>query len=156
MIVIPAQAIHVPLMSELSSLKRKAYEKVQPQFWSYAGISGDQAQIKWFKEILSSPDYIALVAMDQKVIEGFVIGQIISAPSVYNPGGLTILIDDFCVADNQWDITGQCLLDNIKHKASTKNISQIVVVSGAHDVSKKQFLEKNKLSTASEWYVGSL
>ena len=32
-------------------------------------------------------------------LAGFIIGKVMSGPEVYNPGGLTLMIDDCCVAE---------------------------------------------------------
>ena len=36
-------------------------------------------------------------AVENSDIVGFIIGRLVPAPEVYNPGGLTLMIDDFCV-----------------------------------------------------------
>lgn len=42
-------------------------------------------------------------ASDAKKILGFIIGKLMHAPEVYNSGGLTLTIDDFCVKlENLW------------------------------------------------------
>jgi len=91
-----------------------------------------------------------------KSIKGFVIGRLIKAPEVYDPGGLTLMIDDFCVTDNKWDEIASGLIAEIKILAKEKGASQILVVSGAWDITKKDFLTKIGLSVASEWFVGGI
>jgi len=87
-------------------------------------------------------------------IEGFIIGKVIPAPEVYDPGGLTLMIDDFCVKDDNWQDMGVKLIDQIKLIAQDKGVTQLVVVSGDHDGTKCLFLEQIGLSVASRWYVG--
>ena len=130
-------------MVSLSKVKRLAYEKVQSQFWRHNGEEGDNAQRKWFKELLAdekylmftaishckrsttmqkhnlSPESYALLSDDEKVV-GFIIGKLMAAPEVYNPGGLTLMIDDFCVADQvEWHSIGSKLVQEIKAIAKT-------------------------------------
>lgn len=124
-------------MVELSKIKRLAYEKAQPQFWRYAGEAGDIKQAEWFETLLENEEYIMLTAEDhhQKII-AFIIGRMISAPEVYNPGGLTLMVDDFCVsANNLWNDIGSKLINNITAEAKTMGVSQILVVCGAHSSS---------------------
>ena len=99
-------------MSRLSKAKRLAYEKVQPKFWAHAGEKGDEIQKAWFKELLDNPEYLLFIAKDSnQQCMGFVIGKLMQSPQVYNPGGLTLLIDDFCVAsDALWPSVGLQLL----------------------------------------------
>lgn len=151
-----AQDSDIDFMNRLSRQKRLAYEKAQPQFWKWASESGEQEQKEWFKELISDDTYICLAAKNSNEGIGFVIGKIVSAPEVYNPGGLTLIIDDFCVLNNEWSTIGSVLLTEIKFIAKQKNVAQIVVVSGDHDSTKKQFLKKSGLSPVSVWFVGSV
>jgi predicted acetyltransferase/RimJ/RimL family protein N-acetyltransferase len=141
----------------LSHNKRRAYEKAQPQFWRYVGVQAEISQAKWFEKLLTQDDYIMLTAENNGKIVGFIIGKLISAPEVYNPGGLTLMIDDFCVEDEaDWNSTGCKLVQEIKTLSKTKGTSQILVVCGAHDEIKRHFLKNIGLSVASEWYVGGV
>ena len=151
-----AKDIDIISMVELSKIKRQNYEKAQPQFWKYSGTQAEEMQSKWFKELLTRDDYIILVADENSVI-GFVIGHIISAPEVYNPGGLTLMIDDFCIDHSTtWEVTGGKLIEELKSQAKFKGASQILIVSGAHDKAKRRFLQNMGLTIASEWYVGEI
>lgn len=143
-------------MVNLSYKKRLAYETVQPQFWKHSE-DAEVIQEEWFKSLLESETHILLVGESQVKMEGFIIGQMVPAPEVYNPGGLTLMIDDFCVADRSlWETVGRLLLSEIKVKVKNKGVSQVLVVSGAHDTDKRSFLARVGLSLASEWYVGTL
>ena len=75
------------------------------------------------------------------------------APEVYNPGGLTVMIDDFCVtSENLWQSVGAKLIEETKARGAT----QIVVVCGAADLPKRKLLMDQNLSITSEWFVGRL
>ncbi len=145
-------------MVSLSKAKRKLYEKTQPQFWRYAGEEGDKTQEKWFKELLEDKNYVMFTAeSDTQEILGFIIGKLMPAPEVYNPGGLTLMIDDFCVkSENLWQSVGHELIEEIKATAKVKGAAQILVVCGAHDHIKRKFLIDLNLFIASEWFVGDI
>ncbi len=145
-------------IAALSYHKRRSYEKAQPQFWRYAGTSGDETQKQWFKELLEDKNYLMFTAEnDIQEILGFIIGKLMTAPEVYNPGGLTLMIDDFCVtSENLWKSAGAELINAIKGAAQSKGASQILVVCGAHDHPKRKFLSEQNLSIASEWFVGGI
>jgi predicted acetyltransferase/RimJ/RimL family protein N-acetyltransferase len=157
-VVRTSQLSDIDAMVLLSKAKRLAYEKSQPQFWRYAGEEGDKAQEKWFKELLADKNYLMFTAeSDAKEILGFVIGKLMPAPEVYNPGGLTLMIDDFCVqSENLWQSVGHELIEKIKAMAKTKGATQILVVCGAHDHPKRKFLSEQNLQVASEWFVGGI
>ena len=158
----------------LSKAKRLAYEKAQPQFWKYAVEEGDKTQEKWFKELLEDKNYVMFTAManchprengdpalDSRLREngiiGFIIGRLIPAPEVYNPGGLTLMIDDFCVnCESLWQSVGHELIKETKEAAKSKGATQILVVCGAADLPKRKFLKQQNLQVASEWFVGSI
>jgi predicted acetyltransferase len=141
----------------MSKVKRLSYEKAQPKFWKYAGPEAESSQAKWFEELLSHNEYIMLTAQNNQEIVGFIIGRLIPATEVYNPGGLTLMIDDFCVESaNLWPSVGTKLVQSIKHEADRKGAAQILVVCGAHDSAKRHFLKNQKLTIASEWFVGDI
>lgn len=148
----------ISAMAALSKAKRLAYEKAQPHFWRYAGEEGDKAQEKWFKELLEDKNYAIFTAESEtQEILGFVIGKLMPAPEVYNPGGLTLMIDDFCVqSENLWQSVGTRLIATVKAAAKAKGATQIPVVCGAHDYPKRKFLSEQNLSIASEWFVGGI
>ncbi|MES2253144.1 MAG: hypothetical protein V4482_05640 [Pseudomonadota bacterium] len=147
----------IPSLVSLSYQKRQFYEKAQPQFWKHAGDCAEKAQTKWFEELLTCDEHIMLTAEQNNIAVGFIIGKLVAAPGVYNPGGLTLMIDDFCVAnESDWPTVGARLIDEIKLIAKEKGAAQIVVVTGAHDEPKRDFLKNYNLSIASEWHVGGI
>jgi GNAT superfamily N-acetyltransferase len=146
----------IPAMVALSHYKRRSYEKAQPQFWRYAAHA-EEIQDKWFRQVLDKDDYILLVVEAKGQIRGFVLGYIISAPEVYDPGGLTLMVDDFCIETPAlWEEVGSKLLIAAKEWAKGKGAAQAVVVAGCHDEPKRQFLKSMGLGAASEWYVGGM
>ena len=62
MIIRASQPSDISAIVSLSKAKRLSYEKVQPQFWRYAGEEGDKAQGKWFKELLEDKNYVMFTA----------------------------------------------------------------------------------------------
>lgn len=152
------QPSDISAMVSLSKAKRLSYEKAQPQFWLYAEKEGDKAQGKWFKELLEDKNYVVFTAeSNAKEILGFIIGKCIAASEVYNPGGLTLMIDDFCVnCKNLWQSVGASLIEEIKATAKVKDATQILVVCGATDLPKRKFLSEQNLQIASECFVGGI
>ncbi len=148
----------IDAMVSLSKAKRMLYEKAQPQFWRYAGEKGDNTQRQWFKQLLEDKNHVMFTAEnDTQEILGFIIGKLMPAPEVYNPGGLTLMIDDFCVqSENLWQSVGHELIGTVKTAAKVKGATQILVVCGAADLPKRKFLMDQNLSIASEWFVGGI
>jgi ribosomal protein S18 acetylase RimI-like enzyme len=145
-----------PQTVALSRIKRLDYAKAQPQFWKYAEGAEDVQQ-KWFEELIIRDDHICLVAECDSDIVGFIIGRLVKAPEVYDSGGLTLMIDDFCVSSsNEWASVGRDLLGELQKLAKEKGASQTLVVCGAHDQNKREFLRGVGLDVASEWYVGGI
>ncbi len=151
-----AQVADVPRMVELSEQKRTDYEKHQPMFWRKARGS-ESAQKPYFEHLLTLDDTIPLVYEQDGTIRGFVIARLLSAPPVYDPGGLTCDIDDFVVDHpSEWNSVGRALLDRAIVEARARNAAQIVVVTGGHDVHKREMLAAMGLSLASEWWVSEI
>ena len=146
----------VSSMVALSDQKRSSYEKAQPRFWRRAQNANEE-QTKWFEWLLSKDIHISLVAEVSHQIVGFVIGELKLAPEVYDLGGFTLMIDDFCVESSElWESVGGQLLHTLQQQAKQKGAVQTLVVCGQHDESKRQFLKKQGLNIASEWYVGKV
>lgn len=153
----PSILSDINTLVSMSKVKHRSYEKEQPKFSKYAGPEAEPSQAKWFEELLSHNDYIMLTALKNQELVGFIIGRLIPAPEVYNPGGLTLMVDDFCVEQaNLWSPIGTKLVQSIRQEARLKGAAQILVVCGSHDSAKRQFLKHQKLTIASEWFVGDI
>ncbi|MBI2792845.1 MAG: hypothetical protein HYX61_12885 [Gammaproteobacteria bacterium] len=55
-----------------------------------------------------------------------------------------------------WSSTGRKLIQEIKTLSEKRGATQILVVCGVHDESKRHFLKGMGLTVASEWYVGEM
>ena len=140
----------VPWMMNLSHQKRLEYSYHQPNFWKMSRDS-NKIQHDYFLEQIHKEEILAICYQDNL---GFVIGEIISPPGVYD-AGLTLKIDDFCVRSGDlWHSVGLELIEEIKFLAKNKGVKQVLVVSGAHDKLKNDFLVSQKLGVASQWFVG--
>ncbi len=139
-------------MVALSDIKRCEYAVAQPQFWKRAD-NANQMQMEWFEELFTHENCFLYVAEEDSKIIGFAIGRVVAAPEVYNPGGMTMMIDDFCVNDpSLWSSVGKYLVDALRN--ASEDVKQLLIVCGAHDQDKRKFLKEIGLSVASEWYVG--
>jgi GNAT superfamily N-acetyltransferase len=146
----------VDAVAALAEVRRQSYEPHQPLFWRPA----DDALARhtsYLHGLVDDPQCIFLVARHGRVLSGFVIGRLVPAPPVYEPGGLTCLVDDFAVArDDDWSGLGVRLLEDLAGRARELGAVQAVVVSGRQDEAKRQALTAAGLSVASEWWVGPL
>jgi GNAT superfamily N-acetyltransferase len=152
----PARPDHVDAMVALSEAKRTQYAAYQPHFWRKAENSA-AVQTPYFYELLARDSILALVAQDGEAVVGFVIAAVIPAPAVYDPGGPTCMIDDFCVADPElWATVGRDLLTAATTAARNRGAAQVVVVCGHLDQPKRAALAAAGLTLASEWYTSPL
>jgi GNAT superfamily N-acetyltransferase len=143
----------VPRMVDLSEQKRLQHQSYQPTFWRKAADSREK-QLPHFERVIGSDRVIALVHERAGTIDGFVIATVVEAPPVYDPGGLTCVVDDFVVADPQdWEAIGAPLLSEAYREASAQGAVQTVVVCGHQDQPKRAMLAGDGFSIASEWYV---
>jgi GNAT superfamily N-acetyltransferase len=137
----------------LSEQKRAAYEAFQPVFWRKATESR-AAQTPYFEELIRRDNILALVHETDGAIDAFVIAALVPAPSVYDPGGLTCMIDDFCVCEaSDWEAAGRALLNRVAALAVERGAAQAVVVCGHLDQPKRAMLAAAGFGIASEWYV---
>jgi len=144
-------------MVQLAEQRRLSYEPHQPVYWRHA--EGAPAHQKsWFERLLEDDHVIALVGDAADRPSGMIIGRVMPVPPVYDPGGPTCMVDDFTVTEPAlWPTLGQALLDALRERLRVHpDIVQIVVVAGHHDAAKKQLLESEGLSIASEWWTTPL
>ena len=149
-----AQVDDVAAMVALSEQKRLEYQQLQPHFWRKAADSRER-QTPYFARLVGSESCIALVLTRDNLMDGFIMGLLIEAPPVYDPGGLTCVVDDFVVADaNDWQIAGAALLDEVGREARARGAVQTVVVCAHLDQPKRaMLLQQAGFSIASEWHV---
>jgi hypothetical protein len=143
-------------MVVLADLRRKQYSRYQPQFWRPAADAADQHR-PYLASLVASDDVITLVSAEGGHLTGFLIATLTPAPPVYDPGGLTCLIDDFAVASaEKWLTTGVGLLLAGLAAAAARGAVQAVVLTGHLDQAKREALRSCGLEVASEWWVTHL
>ena len=147
----------VPAIARLSSLKRKQYERYQPVFHKEAG-DAQEKQTLFLKDSLAKENVIALVHEEQgQGVNGFIIGSLVKAPPVYNPGGTICYVDDFMVEDpSLWTTVGEALLGKVVEMGREKGAVLANVVCGPMDGPKREFLNRSGFGVATEWHVKSL
>ena len=143
-------------VAALAAVRRGDYEAHQPRFWRQA----DDALARhraYLDGLVDDPDHVFLVAGGAGRVSGFVIGRLVPAPPVYEPGGLTCLVDDFAVERaDAWASVGSVLLRDLSRVARARGAVQIVVVSGRHDEPKRLAVQAAGLVVATEWWVGPI
>jgi len=143
-------------MVALSEQKRTEYAAYQPRFWRKTENSA-AVQTPYFHRLLTQENVLALIALQDAAVVGFVIASLVPAPPVYDPGGLTCLIDDFCVAQpDLWQTAGRDLIQAVTEGAAARGAVQAVVVCGHLDEPKRTLLRDRGMRIASEWYVMSI
>lgn len=144
----------LPEMEALAVAKRERYRAYQPQFWNVA-VSAERLHQEFLQAMMARPNVFALVwAEEEAGMQGFLVCSIGPTPPVYDAGGPTAMVDDFCVKRPQdWSTVGQKLLDEAAIRARRDfGAAQLVVVTGHKDELKRAMLAQSA-SLASEWYV---
>lgn len=137
---------------DLADARRRQYATYQPVFWRPAPDAVSR-QRPHLAALLNDDAVIALVAARGQAFAGFAIGTVVPAPPVYNPGGLTCIVDDFAVADpDDWPSVGVDLPQAVCRTARQHGATQIVVVAGYLDAAKRAALVATALGIASEWW----
>ena len=151
-----ARADDITALVELSERKREQYERFQPVFWRKAADSRER-HTTYLAGLLARGQHLALVSVTAGALDGFLIAELRPAPPVYDPGGLTCLVDDFVVADEaRWDDVGSALLRRASEEARARGAVQLVVVCAHLDAPKRAMLASGGFSVASEWHVRPL
>ena len=143
----------IPQMVDLSEKKRVEYETHQPVFWKKAKDSREKQNL-FFQSQIKRDNIIALVDEEGGTLKGFLVAALVPAPPVYDPGGLTCVIDDFVVPDrNEWVEAGKKLLEETQKQARAHGAVQSAVFCGHLDQSKREMLSSLGFSIATETYV---
>jgi len=140
----------------LAEQRRQQYRRYQSQFWRPAEDAVQQ-QRGFFRGLIDDAQAVVLLAELRSQFRGFVMARTLSAPPVYDPGGLTCLVDDFAVLDPvDWPRVGPALLDRARNWGAEKGAAQLVVVTAHLDEPKRTALQEAHLTLASEWWVGPI
>jgi len=141
---------------ELAERNRRQFHKYQPTLWRKAASSA-AATTTSFVELLTEPGTYFLVAVEGTRLQGFLIARKFPAPPVFDPGGDTYLIDDFCVLEPRlWLTLGEALLSHVSTLIHEHGGAQIVVVSVDRDLGKAEMLRRSGLTIASSWWTRAL
>lgn len=153
MLVRKALAADVSAMVAMVEERRLVYKNYEPVFWNKTENSAELSQF-FFNFLIGKDATRVLVAEQSSVIVGFLIASETPAPPVFDPGGPTFTIDDYCVLRPElWQSVGDKLLDEALSLGREENWSQIVVVCPHKDRAKSQFLAKRELSLTTEWWT---
>jgi GNAT superfamily N-acetyltransferase len=149
-----AVATDLESLIAIAAKKREQYQSYEPQFWRPASDAVDK-QRQFFRALIKDEDVAVVVATGPRHVQGFAMARTLEAPPVYDPGGLTCLVDDFAVDDDSdWPKVGPLLLQALAGWAASRGASQVVIVTARMDGAKRQVLRDAQLSVASEWWVG--
>jgi GNAT superfamily N-acetyltransferase len=151
-----AETADIEAAVELVERSRRQFQKYQPIFWRKAAKSAATTET-FFTKLLGEPDTLFLVAVEGSRPEGFLIAAKFPNPPVFDPGGDTWLIDDFCVAEpHLWLGVGEALLSHATTLIHERGGVQIVVVGADRDLAKTEMLRRSDLSIASNWWTKPL
>jgi GNAT superfamily N-acetyltransferase len=145
----------VPGCATMVETARVRLEGFEPRLWRRAAGAAAATQA-FFARLIDDPQALFLVAMDKSALVGFLIARVQPAPPVYDPGGPTALIDDFCVAaPARWADVGARLLTEARTRLKVRGIAQIIVVSPEREAGKMAMLKASGLSLASTWWTAA-
>ena len=151
-----ASAGDVQAMAALVAAKRQMLENFEPVMWRPSEIAA-QMTPQFFAHQVAQPQVIARVAEEGGRFLGFVVGVLQDPPPVFAPGGKTLMIDDFAVAEGaDGDAVAPALLEAVMSEARARGAVQIIVVAAAKDARASRWLEEKKLRVASQWWTRTL
>ena len=139
-----ARASDIEAATELVEHDRRQRQKHQSLFWRRAAKSATATR-EFLGKLLTEPDTFFLVARK------------FPAPPVYDPGGDTYLIDDFCVLEpRHWLTVGEALLSHASTLIHEHGGVQIVIICADRDLAKAEMLRRSDLTIASNWWTKPL
>jgi len=146
----------IPAMLSLIEAHRRSLEQLAPGFWRRSARAPGWTR-RYFRFLLVTRRATMLVAEEQSQVVGMLIGRRVAAPPVYDPGGASLLIDDFCVlSPDLWPRAGAALLDAAMRGLGRPSVAQVIVIAPAADNAKSQWLASAGLTPVSSWWTKPL
>jgi ribosomal protein S18 acetylase RimI-like enzyme len=140
-------------MVSLAGRQRKLQEQLEPRFWRRSPGAAGWTR-RYFRFLLVTRRATLLVAEDQGEVAGMLIARRVGAPPVYDPGGASLMIDDFCVlSPASWPSVGAALLEAAIQGSSA---AQVIIVAPVRDAAKSQWLASAGLTPVSSWWTRPL
>lgn len=150
-----AEATDIEAAVELAERGRRQLHKHQPTLWRKAANS--MAATETFAKLSTEPGTYFLVALEGSQLQGILIARKVPAPSGFDPGGDTYLIDDFWMLEPRfWLTVGEALLSHASTLIHEHGGAQIVVVAADRDLAKTEMLRRSGLAIASNWWTRRL
>ena len=151
-----AAASDIEATVDLAERNRLQYQKYQPTFWRKHPQSAAVTQL-FFTRLLTEPGTYFLVATEGGQFLGFLIARKFPSSPVFDPGGDTYLIDDFCVTEpRHWITIGEALLSHASTLIHEHGAVQILVTCADRDLAKAGVLRRSDLTIASNWWTKPL
>ena len=143
----------LPALVEMIEARRREYEAYVPVFWRKAADSA-ATTLPYVASLLAQDTATVLVATDADRFLGFLIAMPVPTPPVYDPGGATVLIHDFCVAEpSLWPAVNCRLVEHARQVGREASWRHVAVVCGQADVPQSDLLRSTDLSLASTWWT---
>lgn len=148
-----ASANDVEAMSRLVAAKRNQLELFEPVMWRKSR-DVDEMTRAFFQHQVAETNVVVLVAEDDGSFLGFLNGVLQNAPPVYDPGGKTMMIDDFAVVEGEdGDRAASALMDAVMSEGRARGAVQIIAVTAAQDQRSAKWFESKKLHVVSTWWT---
>jgi GNAT superfamily N-acetyltransferase len=139
----------------LVQAERERLEAYEPLFWRRAQ-GAERPTAAWLAHLARDAEMLFLVAVEEEAIAGFLVSRFYASPPVFDPGGLTAMIDDFCVADiERWTDIGGALLREVRRLLRDRGVAQVIVACPTKDDAKLALLQASDLSPASTWWTAA-
>lgn len=126
----PATVADVSPMSQLASGRRTDYPEIE------------------------RADLVTRVCVTASGVQGYVIGRLVPAPPVYDPGGLTALVLELVAAAEDYLAVGSALLHELEKTTQQQGAVQVVAICPHHALAQQALLFELGYTIASEWYTG--
>jgi hypothetical protein len=140
----------------LVSAKRAQLESYEPVTWHPSEHAPAMSK-EFFRAQMGEQGPIFLVAAEGDAVIGFINAVLQPAPPVYDPGGKTVMIDDFAVIDgSKGDEAAIALLDAALSEGRGRGAIQVIIVAAAKDERAAAWFRARNLHVFSQWWTAVL
>ena len=138
----------------LIETRRQQLADWEPRFWRKAEASADMSKA-FLPTLIDDPGSTLLVAYQGSDLVGCLQFKPTFVPPVYDPGGTTWMIDDFVVANDQWDAVGTALLSALRSKTTELSQGQLIFPVPYKDDAAMDFFQRQGLSPTTMWWTAT-
>ncbi|TQN31000.1 hypothetical protein FHX37_0889 [Haloactinospora alba] len=137
---------------ELGGQRRERYQRHAARPWSPVADARNRHRTR-LEELVDDPRSVALVAVRDGKLRGYLCCTLVTPPDLYEPGGPVGRVEDFAVSGSrEWTLSAQALFAAVRRRLRESGAVSVLVTTDGCDSAERAFLWRMGMSLESEQY----